>query len=152
MRIERNLALSRQPYGRAPYWARDIESRTHIDKWAEWSKINFALNFSGPVFSRIVRTPAEKRDPNALKETRSESWIGISTLPKDSSGTAHFSAAMVSRSPMSNSATCSPRYFDLPTERPGRDRLRAHHERLTGRPAYHEHVMIPYDELRVSGA
>ncbi len=54
-------------YGRAPFWPDDLATRTHIDKWAEWSKINFALNFSGPIFWHVVRTPAERRDPAALK-------------------------------------------------------------------------------------
>ncbi len=103
-------------------------------------------------FSRELSGRPLRSETQMHSRTRSESWIGISTLPKDSSGTAHFFAAMISRSPVSNSATCSPRYFDLPTERPERDRLRAHHERLTGRPPYREHVMITYDELRVSGA
>ena len=31
-------------YGRAPYWPNDLAKRTRVDQWAEWSKINVALN------------------------------------------------------------------------------------------------------------
>ncbi len=55
-------------YGRAPYWPDDLAMRTQIDKWAEWSKINVALNFSGPIFWRVVRTPPRRRDANAIRE------------------------------------------------------------------------------------
>jgi len=54
-------------YGRAPYWPDNLAMRTHIDKWAEWSKINVALNFSGPIFWQVVRTPPGRRDANALR-------------------------------------------------------------------------------------
>ena len=40
------------------------------------------------------------------------------------------------------------RYFDLEIERRERAGLRSYYERLVARPAYREHVMVPYDELR----
>lgn len=36
--------------GRAPFWPAEGAARAHVDKWAEWSKINIALNFTGPIF------------------------------------------------------------------------------------------------------
>src|SRR5580658_7676436 len=54
-------------YGRAPYWPDDLAARTQIDKWAEWSKINIALNFSGPIFWRVVRTAPKDRDEAAIR-------------------------------------------------------------------------------------
>jgi glutathione S-transferase len=41
------------------------------------------------------------------------------------------------------------RYFTIEIERRARVRLRSYYERLVARPAYREHVMVPYDELRV---
>jgi hypothetical protein len=35
-------------------------------------------------------------------------------------------------------------------ERPERAGIRAYYDRLVARSAYREHVMIPYDELRVA--
>ena len=43
-------------YGTASFWPTDIDRRTSVDKWAEWSKINIAMNFTAPVFWRVVRT------------------------------------------------------------------------------------------------
>ena len=41
------------------------------------------------------------------------------------------------------------RYFDIAIARPNRPALRHYHEALATRPAYREHVMVSYDELRV---
>jgi glutathione S-transferase len=49
-------------YGTGPFWPADLDDRTRIDKWAEWSKINIALNFTAPVFWRVVRTAPADRD------------------------------------------------------------------------------------------
>ena len=41
------------------------------------------------------------------------------------------------------------RYFDIPIERPSHPNLRRYYDALTARPAFQEHVMVSYEELRV---
>ncbi len=53
-------------YGTAPLWPADSLARAGIDKWAEWSKLNVALNFTTPVFWRVVRTAPVNHDPAAI--------------------------------------------------------------------------------------
>jgi glutathione S-transferase len=43
------------------------------------------------------------------------------------------------------------RYFDIPIARPHRPALTRYYDALVARPAFREHVMVPYEELRVSG-
>ena len=40
------------------------------------------------------------------------------------------------------------RYFELDIERPSVPNVEAWYRRLADRPAYREHVMVPFDELR----
>jgi len=40
------------------------------------------------------------------------------------------------------------RYFELEIERPSLPRVEAWYDRLSSRPAYREHVMIPFDDLK----
>jgi glutathione S-transferase len=135
-------------YGRTPYWPDDLRARTHIDKWAEWSKINIALNFSGPIFWHVVRTPAGQRDANALKQA-----IAVLDRYLDIAETQLMNAPFF----CGDNFTLADvqfghllyRYFTIEIERRERDSLRAYYERLVARPAYREHVMVPYDELRV---
>ncbi len=41
------------------------------------------------------------------------------------------------------------RYFDIPIVRQNRPTLRRYYDALTARPAFREHVMLSYEELRV---
>jgi glutathione S-transferase len=135
-------------YGRAPYWPADLAARTHIDKWAEWSKINIALNFSGPIFWRVVRTPPARRDPAALEQA-----MGILDRYLDIAETQLGAAPFLCGADLTLADVqfghLLYRYFTLVIERRGRPRLGAYYESLVARPAYREHVMVPYDELRV---
>jgi len=135
-------------YGRAPYWPDDLATRTRIDKWAEWSKINVALNFSGPIFWQVVRTPPVRQDPNALKHA-----IEVLNRYLDIAERQLTSAPFLCGDDLTLAdiqfGHLLYRYFDLEIERRERDKLHSYYERLVARPAYREHVMIPYDELRV---
>lgn len=136
-------------YGQAPYWPEDLASRTRIDQWAEWAKVNVVLNFTGPIFWRVVRTPPRQRDANAIREAIRvlDHYLDIAD-------------AQLARSPYlcGNDLTLADvqlghilyRYFDIEIERRERANLRAYYERLVARPAYREHVMISYDELRAA--
>ena len=135
-------------YGHAPYWPDDLAARTHIDKWAEWSKINIALNFSGPIFWRVVRTPPARHDLAALEQA-----IGILDRYLDIAETQLGGAPFLCGADLTLADVqfghLLYRYFTLEIERPERRRLGAYYESLVARPAYREHVMVPYDELRV---
>ncbi|PHM56457.1 glutathione S-transferase [Xenorhabdus hominickii] len=49
-------------YATLPFWPEELEARTNIDKWAEWSKINIALNFTAPIFWQVVRTAQQHQN------------------------------------------------------------------------------------------
>lgn len=136
-------------YGRAPYWPDDLVTRTRIDKWAEWSKINVALNFTGPIFWQVVRTPPERQDASALKHA-----IGVLDRYLDIAENRLMSALFLCGDDLTHAdiqfGHLLYRYFDLDIERRERRGLRSYYERLVARPVYREHVMIPYDELRVA--
>jgi glutathione S-transferase len=42
------------------------------------------------------------------------------------------------------------RYFDIAIDRPEHPSLRRYYDTLTKRPAFQEHVMVSYEELRLS--
>jgi glutathione S-transferase len=53
-------------YGTAPFWPEDGAARAQIDKWAEWSKINVTLNFTGPIFGQLIRIAPADQDQAAI--------------------------------------------------------------------------------------
>jgi glutathione S-transferase len=44
------------------------------------------------------------------------------------------------------------RYFDIDIPRTSRPAIDAYYARLKARPAFREHVMVSYDDLRAEGA
>jgi len=134
-------------YGNAGFWPEDLMQRTEIDRWAEWAKLNVAMNFTVPVFWRVVRTPAEDRDPAVIR-------AAVETLTEK----LQIADQQLQQHPFLAGSTFSLadiqlghilfRYCDIDIERPALPALDSYRKRLETRPAYREHVMISYEELR----
>lgn len=134
-------------YANEAFWPGDLLARTEVDRWAEWSKQNIALGFTAPVFWRVVRTPAAERDPQAIA-------AAVTTPSKagDCRGTSR-------RQSLSGGRYVHPadiqfghvlyRYFAIDITRRPLPHLAAYYARLTARPAFRQHVMVSYDELKV---
>jgi glutathione S-transferase len=135
-------------YGGAPFWPKDLMGRTRIDKWAEWSKINVALNFTAPVFWRVVRTAPRDRDAAAIAAALRllDASLGIAEIQLTQH--AHLADDAFTLADIQFGHVLY-RYFDITISRPEHRTLRRYYDRLTERPAFREHVMVSYDELRV---
>lgn len=136
-------------YGGNAFWPRDPVQRAEVDKWAEWAKINVAMDFTVPVFWQVVRTAPAEQDQNAIEQA-------VAALD---------SKLVLADTRLSeNTYLCGPdltladiqlghilyRYYDIAISRAVLPNLRRYYDRLTERPAYQEHVMLSYDELRVT--
>ncbi len=136
-------------YGSASFWPTEDLARASIDKWAEWSKINVALNFTAPIFWRVVRTAPADQDAAAIKRA-----VGLLDKVLD------IAEAQLSRGSFlaGDSFTLADiqfghvlfRYFEIVIPRQSRPMLRRYYDALTTRPAFREHVMVSYEDLRVS--
>ncbi|MEM8540343.1 MAG: glutathione S-transferase family protein [Pseudomonadota bacterium] len=136
-------------YGKSPFWPDELSSRTQIDMWAEWSKLNIALKFTAPIFWLVVRTAPSQRNPQAIRN-------GLDVFEKNL-GIAE--ARLVRHEYLVGDAFTSAdilfghvlyRYFDIDIERKSLPAVRTYYDRLTERPAYQDNVMVSYEELRVS--
>ncbi len=142
--ILRYLANSYAPHG---FWPTDRIARANVDRWSEWSKLNIALNFTAPIFWRVVRTPPSNRDRPAIRTALDllAHYLDIAETQLAKSAYLagnHFTLADI------QFGHCLFRYFDIEIERGHRPHLARYYSALTTRPAFREHVMISYDELR----
>lgn len=142
--IARYLAAK---YGDDDFWPKDAAARAQVDKWAEWGKAEIAANFTMPLFWAIVRTPEGKRDRAAIERAvaRFDQLLGIAE--------AQLSRSKYLAADRFTLADCAfghvlYRYFDMDLPRPARPALDAYYKGLTERPAFREHVMVSYEELR----
>ena len=136
-------------YGAGIFWPRDVVTRALVDQWAEWSKINVASAFTAPIFWRVVRTAPSRQDPAAigLAIAALDPFLDIAEVRlsrgKFLAG-ADFTLADIQFGHVLY------RYFDIAISRQHRPALRYYYDALTLRPAFREHVMVSYEELRVS--
>jgi glutathione S-transferase len=135
-------------YGDASFWPNDLVPCTHVDKWAEWSKINIALNFTAPIFWRVVRTAPRERDAAAIMSALRlfNEYLAIAEVRLTRH--AHLADDRFTLADIQFGHVLY-RYFDIMIERSDHPALRRYYDQLTGRPAFREHVMVSYDELRV---
>ena len=133
-------------YGDERFWPRSPGERAQVDKWAEWSKVNAAASFTAPVFWRVVRTPAARRDPEAIRAAvlDCERVLGIADAQLARSeylAGEHLTLADIQLGHVLY------RYHTIDIERAGLRHLRRYYDALTERPAYRSTVMVSYAEL-----
>lgn len=137
-------------YGSGPFWPSDTTARAQVDKWAEWAKLNVAMNFTSPIFWRVVRTAPTDQNYAAIARA-------VEQLDRflDIAEARLFQSIFL----FSDDLTMADiqfghvlyRYFDIPIVRKEHPALLRYYNMLSSRPAFCEHVMISYDELRVMG-
>ncbi len=135
-------------YAAGPIWPSNSEARTNVDIWAEWSKINIALGFTRPIFWRVVRTAPAQQDPVAI-EAAITSLAKKLDIAEEQLESQQFLAGDEFSLADIQFGHVLYRYFDIAIDRPKHQAIRRYYEQLVTRPAFMEHVMISYDELRV---
>ena len=135
-------------YGAPPFWPCDGVARTRIDQWAEWAKINITLGFTAPIFWRVVRTAPANQDPVAISQAVAKLDKLLDIAEAQLSGGAFLAGDDFTLADIQFGHVLF-RYFDIPIARRDRPVLRRYYDSLATRPAFREHVMVSYDELRV---
>ena len=136
-------------YGADPFWPEDLTARTQVDQWAEWSKINVALAFTGPVFWRVVRTAPAKRDPAAIRAGVAALEAKLALAEPRLARHAYLVGGDLTLADILFGHVLY-RYYDIEIERGDLPALAAYYARLTERPAFRDHVMLPYEALRAT--
>ena len=143
--ILRHLAAR---YAAAPFWPAEGPARAQVDQWAEWAKINVTLAFTAPIFWQVVRTAPSSQDPAAIARaiTRLDRLLDIAEARL--ARHPHLAGPGFTLADIQFGHILF-RYFDIPIPRPHRPALARYYDRLTARAPFREHVMLPYEELRV---
>lgn len=135
-------------YGSGPFWPSDGFARARIDQWAEWAKINITLGFTAPIFWRVVRTAPANRDPVAIGQAVAKlDWL-LDIAEAQLARGAFLAGDDFTLADIQFGHVLF-RYFDISIARRNRPTLRRYYESLATRPAFREHVMVSYEELRV---
>lgn len=134
-------------YADAPFWPKDPSARARIDKWAEWAKLAIWVNFSGPVFWRIVRVPPADRDEAAIADAVAALTPKFAIAEARIAENGFIAGKDFTLADMQFGHLLY-RYFDLPIDRPALPAIERYYAALTERPAFREHVMVSYEALQ----
>ena len=126
-------------HGKGVLWPKEERERAVANQWMDW-----AFTFQGSVrdaFWNLIRTPADKRDAQAIEKSRL----------KSSEMAAILDAALADRMYVAGAFSMGDipigcevqRWMRLPIERPKLPHLEAWFERLCARSAFKRNVDIP---------
>ncbi len=107
------------------------------------------LGFTAPVFWRVVRTTPKDQNKQAIDEAVAKLTVILTIAEKQLSSHAYLAGENFTLADIQFGHLLY-RYFDIDITRPELPALLDYYRRLACRPAYKEHVMVSYEELRVS--
>jgi glutathione S-transferase len=143
--ILRYLATS---YADVAFWPTEASARAVIDMWADWAKINIALEFTGPIFWRVVPTAPKDIDWLAVRLSVAK-LAKVFDIAEARLAKTHYLCGDALTLADIQFGHVLYRYFDIDIERPSHPAVLSYYKRLTDRSAFCEHVMVSYEELRV---
>ncbi|ORJ26279.1 glutathione S-transferase family protein [Rouxiella badensis] len=134
-------------YGTGDFWPQQPQARANVDKWAEWAKINIAGTFTGPIFWRVVRTAAKDRDEKAIASALNVFHKYLQIAENQLTKQPFLAGEAFTLADIQFGHVLY-RYFDIAIERASFPAVEQYYQNLTQRPAFAEHVMVSYDDLR----
>jgi glutathione S-transferase len=133
--IVRYLAAKHDMGGLSPA---NLQERALADRWMDWQLTTVAPAIT-PMFMQLVRTPADKRDPKAVEDSRVKTSDALKIFAahlakNDYAGGKRFTMGDIPLGIMVY------RWFTFAIERPDLPALKSWYDRVAQRPAFQEHV------------
>lgn len=129
------------------FWPNDPLERAHRECWMDWCQTALEPDLMMGVFWGLIRTPEPERDWATINEQVARCSHHFEILEAILSQQPFLSGQHFGLADIPTGATLY-RYFSLDIERPAIPAVKALYQRLQSRPAYREHVMVSYDDLR----
>jgi glutathione S-transferase len=119
----------------------DPQACGDVDKWLDW-QIGFQQPAITPAFWNLIRTPEPERDMAAIQASSAETAKLFGIVDGHLQGRDFMAGNLLSIADIPVGAMTY-RWYGLEVEHPDYPNLAAWYDRLTQRPAFQEHVMLP---------
>ena len=126
----------------------DLAAKAQADQWMDWHATTLYGDFI-TIFLGLVRTAPSQRDEAAIALAEKATAGHYRLLEQALAGRAYIAGDRLTMGDIPVAATLY-RYFTLEIERPSLPNLEAYYARMQERPAYRAHVMVSYEDLRVT--
>ena len=121
-------------------WPADLRARADAERWMDWA---FAFQSAmRNVFWGLIRTPPEKRDPNAIEDARKKTIALLPILEQTLARQPYVAGRSFTMGDIPIGCEIQ-RYMRVPIERPPFPAVEAWFERLRERAAFVQHVDLP---------
>jgi glutathione S-transferase len=134
-------------YGGGSFWSEDPAVQSQADRWMDWYQAALAPAIVGGLFWGYYRTPEAKRNWPAIRQSINRCAAHYHLLDQQLAERRYLAGDRISLADIP-AGTSLYRYFNLDVPRPPLPNVEAWYERLQERPAFREHVMVPFDELK----
>ena len=120
----------------------DAKDAALADQWMDWQCSTFGTGFF-MIFMNKIRLTAEKSSPEQIKKGEQQTAHLLQQLESKLEQTDYLIGNTLSMADIPI-GTMLYRYFTMEIERPPLPAVAAYYQRLTARPSYQKHVMIPF--------
>ena len=127
-------------------WPEDPGVRSLADRWMDWTLATLQRDFL-ELFWGFYRTPDDERDWPLIRERVTRCATHFRLLDRHLADRAYLAGDDFTMADVPAGTTLY-RYFELDVERPSVPNVGAWYGRLAERPAFREHIMLPFGELR----
>jgi glutathione S-transferase len=134
-------------YGADGLWPLDPFVRSMSDRWMDWTLADLQPAFIGGVFWGFYRTPESQRNWTAIRQSVGRCSSLFRLLDRHLTGRTFLAGEHLTIGDIVAGVHLY-RYFELAIERPVIPNVEAWYARLAARPAYRDHVMIPFEDMR----
>ncbi len=128
-------------YGQGKLLPVTPEGRADANRWMDWQLTTLGPALV-PLFWSLVRTPAEKRDPNVITNALEKSSAAWAIVDRYLGNSPYIAGEVLTLGDIPIGVWAY-RWFNLPIERPLLAKLDGWYKRLCDRPVYQKHIMIP---------
>lgn len=133
-------------YGSGSLWSESPALRSAADRWMDWSLATLQPDFM-KLFWGAFRTPESERDQAAIRAALSACDRHFRMLDAQLESQPFLAGSELTMADLP-AGTSLYRYFEMGIDVPRPPHVCAWYSRLAARPAYREHVMVPFEELR----
>lgn len=132
-------------YGQGRLWDPDPATRSLADRWLDWGLATAQRDFLD-LFWGYYRTPEPDRDPAFVAERFKRCADNLRLLDTHLASRGYLAGDDFTMADIPAGTTLY-RYFEMDIDRPDVPNVEAWYTRLCQRPAYQEHVMLPFENL-----
>lgn len=133
-------------YGQGSLWNISPALRAQCDQWMEWGQNDLQQAVLG-VFWGFWRTPEQQRNMTMINRALARAGDALRLLDAHLAGRAFIAGESFTMGDIPAGAQLF-RYFELPIQRPSLPNVEAWYARLKDRPAYREHVMVSFQDMK----